>query len=1302
MAGQDKTFRVARKDQVWHLVQRGIITQLHFDFEAYGLNTRFAQIMAYGDALGDIAGNYLGSEEIHVKRPERYLPNPAALAVTRTSFAELEKEDRLDHRSAMAKIAHRFENVPGGAAAAGIEEKGSRGIHTVRKIGKDLYKKEHAWETVHIPLFDPQGRMELDKDGNIATDPPGLLSLGEKGEILIGPDKQLVTIPVKKEGRGASGSINDVYEYRPMTLEDGAIRFDVRYHPDKGYLAYRFDETPDSPYYENIENGYYEDDRDHSKWKTTKPRLLVNGYRIKWYDIAVLRTNLVRAGFHPSNIFFTGSKATISDKELPKNFSVDTYSAAMNTHLLGPQGEEGLKLSDRIDPRTGEEVPSAKLELLMAENDRYANTQRQLRSGVRMPDGARYDARKGHKSPAYDSQACFALYNYCRQLSPDTIRSLELQADEDSLRELLPGMDLTNPKPPIFTAMRNIYPNKPTLDAMGFVAFDDQQGHLKRIISVRLNDIDIEKFRYKGRTLLELAQEDLARGDSSPESSHFVRILKEMNHKPDGVFRVDSIRKFHGAFDYEQAQHSKAAQNWDRELIDANYRYLFLENQDILSALCNAVSVLNWEMRQAPPPPNPFMEEQWTYNGFGDLDYLESEARNEFIRQKNIPGKGQVRGICQTLHEVAMSAFKHHNTVDELLHRLAIQAHPVDMLSDDDIAEENDTAQQAIANYQTLFKKVRERLRKMDSPYVQVFDEFINSAGKLAPPSRWDKIQSFRWDLMTRILNDDERERRDRRSQYSNGWFESSYARKGRLLCANCSRDFRVVDEKGREIAIDRIIDQYAHLPHDVVTRFEKQEWRIQFKRLSSEPSTTAILFQHADTGRLADLPTIWQHRYKALELLYLNGPPNEDASNMRLSAIPVIERELAAMEINQAAGEDGGLARVFSRFVSGEAEMFLRSEEGQRFIAEYRESLEEIKKKSAMTGADLQTVRYHSESGLPYDWIEHEIDPAQCITINVPDAHLRDPLYDSRQSPCSLVIGALKDAEMSHIRKGRPVILRGMQTGRLYYPGPASIRKAPGENGSYSDYFEQARRAYEDEAGLKFPPADKRRILLIQELFPVANTRKISAALQTLKVPASHFDGLVAPRLANFDDKAPLTGLVLPADYCPQELRKGERIRLRETLMPIGAKIEGTEGHETGHVYETTLKNIRRITLGQLRKEVESGKMTDKKARQYGYASSYDMWEKINEAVISRESADPDSEALLLLDFKKVDKRSWAYFNPAAVPRAAFSRDGKPVPPSAYRAFNDNAPGGKPEDEEQSTATANNKKPQQRTPDQP
>ena len=61
--------RIANKKHIWHWIKRGVIMQLHFDFETSGIDRSgmshsirgYPFITEYGDALGDISGNYINS-----------------------------------------------------------------------------------------------------------------------------------------------------------------------------------------------------------------------------------------------------------------------------------------------------------------------------------------------------------------------------------------------------------------------------------------------------------------------------------------------------------------------------------------------------------------------------------------------------------------------------------------------------------------------------------------------------------------------------------------------------------------------------------------------------------------------------------------------------------------------------------------------------------------------------------------------------------------------------------------------------------------------------------------------------------------------------------------------------------------------------------------------------------------------------------------------------------------------------------------------------------------------------------------
>jgi hypothetical protein len=1175
--------KIAGKKDVWHLVQRGMLMTLHFDMETFGLDRDFAQISAYGDALGDIGGNLVDSTELNVKRPDRYLPDIHALLVTRTAAQELDEPGRVPHPDAMGKIAQRFEH------------------------GAELIAR--------LPLNEKNVRIET----------------------------------FNKHGKGHRRKIQDenVLEY-PLKGEDGEIVNDVRYHPDRKRISYRVDEDSKSQFYENVTNNYYMD-KDGSKWKFVEPRLLVSGYRVKWADMAWMRANLVKAGFHPSNVFFAYSRATITDRQKAKNFAVDAYSVALATHTFGPQGEEGLKLGMRTDRNTGEKVPSATLSLVMEANSRQPNPQRGIKAGVLMSDGTLYQELEAHRSPAYDAQASFALYHHTRTLAPTIVRALEAQADEQELRRILPGTDPD--VPPVFAMMRNSYPlTYPLADPVTSLGFDDQLGQMRKAIIVRL-DKDLATYMYKGKTLEQMDEKD------------FADMISDQARTPEGLVRTESVRRWPGVIKLEDAlKAGGGGVNWDFDRVDTNFRYL-VQNPEIVEKIRGGVEILNHRSSHRPDPANPMMEEQGVRNGFGDLDYLQSAARDE-QRRRERGGHGAVSGIVETLYNKASDIYNYHRTMDALLHSVAIQPHPVDWSNDDT----------AIGSFYTLLKRARQKFKKKDSPYKSALDDpwvdkFLKhyKPGQEVNPEFAEKARAFRWKMAKKFLTDDTAERGNARSPYSKNCFDRACMDHGRLLFANLSRDFHVVDKSGRELGIDYLKEQHGRDPKAVLNHIKDGTWHIQFYRLSAQPSIAATLFRFADKGKMAELPPRWQFEYAALQGHYLWGPPNAEPSAHRWPTIPRIERDIAKLELNarvSGRGKDPETSRIYNDPVhSGEADVFMRGDESPMILAKMKSFLDKIKRESPLRDVFNSAANFEPKSGLPYDWIPHELDGNNIVVISVPDTHLRRPLdHIGVSSPYSLVIPKVSVEDRKKIKHGAAVVLKGEQTGRLYYGGPVDLVRAPKIDQGFQDYYRDATRAY-TEAGMDFPAAAAREVLVIETLKPLVQTRRhLDSAMQSVKVPALFFDALVSPRLSHMPADKPLTGLVLPVNYSPQELQPGQPIRFREMQAPLGAKLEGVTGKDTGQIYESTLQDVRRLRVGDL------GNVDIETAQRNGFASPHEMWEQVHRAFLNQESVNPNAEEVYVLKFSRVKKSSWAYFNPPEAPKAALVYDGKPVPPSAYR----------------------------------
>ena len=244
-----------------------------------------------------------------------------------------------------------------------------------------------------------------------------------------------------------------------------------------------------------------------------------------------------------------------------------------------------------------------------------------------------------------------------------------------------------------------------------------------------------------------------------------------------------------------------------------------------------AAEILNLETHKRVEAANPMMEEQATRGGFGDLDYLkaESDAVKYTGAGRALSARGALPAYSEMIFEKARDIYNYHNSVDEILHRLALQPHPVDW--------SNDEAD--MKNFKDLVIRARRHFNKKNCPYTDVFKPFFDASGKFRPQSA-EAMREARWGLLKRYLDDDEKERNKKDSRYGQGIFDYKYTKNGRVLFANLSRDFRVVDGKGRELDTDYLKNQYGRHPRIVQNKFGSGERRIQFYRLSSEPSVTA------------------------------------------------------------------------------------------------------------------------------------------------------------------------------------------------------------------------------------------------------------------------------------------------------------------------------------------------------------------------------------------------------------------------------------------------------------------------------
>lgn len=84
---------VAKKKDIWHKVEMGILFDAYYDTETTDLSKRFAEITQFGGVITDLAGNILHREDLRAKISPYTVISPFAWLVQRLRLEDVEKGD---------------------------------------------------------------------------------------------------------------------------------------------------------------------------------------------------------------------------------------------------------------------------------------------------------------------------------------------------------------------------------------------------------------------------------------------------------------------------------------------------------------------------------------------------------------------------------------------------------------------------------------------------------------------------------------------------------------------------------------------------------------------------------------------------------------------------------------------------------------------------------------------------------------------------------------------------------------------------------------------------------------------------------------------------------------------------------------------------------------------------------------------------------------------------------------------------------------------------------------------------------
>ena len=1233
---------IAMKRHVWPSVMRGALMRLFLDTETYGFTRSdvpyatpdFPALTEYGDALGDLAYNYLNSAQIFPRRPPWLLAQPAAIILQRLKNgpADLDDLSRPNYWTAMANIAWRIE----------------------------------------------QASFAYDQFG----DEKNLVSLIDHNSQFKGGKKKAIE------------SVVNV----PLLDENGQVCNDVRYHHERRKVAYRFDRNASSPYYAAYDNLFYVDEADGSLWRWVQPTLNIHIFNGR-YDIPILRANLGRVGFDPQDTTLLYARAAPGSRQNPRNHVIDVRHEIYAAALYGPQGEDAIKLGKLVDPVTGKvrtsEAQSAFLEAMSFQ----PNFTRFLRGGAFMPhDGGKHDKALDHGA-AYDSLGAMAASALCAQRAPGISAIIAEQADDDRRRRLLLAHTPDENSLPIFSLPRRQNGRDHSEQPYWYIGNDDQAGHFKNHVFM-LVDGTLHNRRYMGKQLHEL----------NTEEWRMYLTGAETRGNPDRAVRLEKLRYMPPAIPIDKVlRETSQAARYRTALPDIKTDCKYIgEHPEMVEHIRHALGAINHARRfDNPIPQVPMAEDEWPtrYSGVAYQQELD-----EILRRRFDPAAAQIVPlVAETIKNGMNNTYNFMSAIDRAGRKLCLRAHIIDDFIDceidDDIHEHDEHAQRALEDFTKLCNDQYANIyRKKNCSYDSILDEIKKPDG--APYFFKGKFQAetvgealdFRAKLGLRALQDYDHLLKRGQSSFIDGLVGKDFCRqegRGRKLFLFADPDNgekgatpHIVDKDGRELPLSYLLSvEKKEFFHRLI---DTNEWDYRFFRLRSEPTILQLAHRFVILGKKDQLPSGVRQLYEADFQRRLHGFPNETVMTARAPTLHTVRHEIIRLQQGSTARDDGSLEREPNPMMS-EAFGVLRHDEGQRLLAATDVYYAKMLKDNPANDNLWRAGAYDPALGLPFDYIPYVIDrdaklplgeDKNFVMVDVPLWHAIKPLeqMDADLPHRGLVIPPMeRNAREAVNRRGKPVLVHIPETGQIYSTGVASVQFLPRHSQSRYDNLMQRADSDYAQAGRELAGRGV-DYLGVEGLYPVAGTRRnLNHTVQTLKLPNVQFYGLVAPRFVGLD--TPVTAVVVPVDYAPQQMTVDAPLRLRQMDAGSYANLRGEDATETGHTYETTLRHVigeenadqkRGITVERLLR-LANGEDSDlrKMLEGAGILGPDHLRKMLADWTSETWKTDPDQQRVMVLAFDQVSPDSWAmlFHNaPVSGPKAAFRYDGAPVSPSVYR----------------------------------
>lgn len=1206
----DPSYPIRLKRHAWANVTRGAIMRMALDLETSGLSQRsgvpyatpnYAFITGYGSVLGDLNFRPLRRTLIKPRRPPWKLPEPIALMKQRYNGRMMSPED-LDDPA-----------LPDYFAAMG-------GI---------------LWDIEQAPLA--YGAFE---------DPQRIVTFDEY-------DTRFKENRKKEDyEKGRRLNISESVIPIPLLDDRGNVCYDVRYHPSRQRVSYRFDKIDsDSRYYNTWTNLVYQDKEDGSWWRWVNPSFDSLIHNAK-FDLGELRANLMAAGCPAEDAVLLYAPAAPTSKRNAKNHVIDTMYKFMAAALYGEQTEDGFQFGELID-EAGCIRQSVSLPLVLDSNARQPNRLRMVNGGIFLPDDSKPDSALAHGADD-DAWATFAADRFVTFAEPEISAMVEEQANDKKRRKTLLAHSPDDEHLPLFSMSFRL--GGTIGEAPYFWIGDDSGfGDFKNHIFI-LADGSLPHIRFHEKAPHELSGAEMVAYLEAPET----------RRNPKRAVRQEKIRHMPAVvpLKYVLEQTSQGVHyHANMDGILATYKYIG-EHPEMVERVYHAMAVINYKRRHEERRPQTRLIEDDFQQLFGLVPYLEKleDIRRQVLTAGGPTAKKSLDRI-ETIRNASNNAYDTFMTaIDRAGYKLCLTGHIIDGYRgaslDDRIHEGDsdearhalkvlnnfiDTCEKQYNVYKTkkcAYLEILQGLRKPDNTLY--FEDGHFTAQTIGEALHFREMLGLRAiEDIGELLHSDQSDIVD---GLSDKFFCVRRGGDGRLLFLFADADNgqagaspHVIDAMGRELDIEHLLS----LPDEDFNRelIDTNRWNIRFHRLVSEMTLTLLTHRFAAQKKLDLLPS-WAHAlYEGDRQLRFHGFPNEDPSHSRIPTLETIKDDLRRL-----SSPDGD-PRM------SEARMVLDSDEGHRWMANFWTWIKKQEEANPRDPLKDFVAGFDDRLAIPYDNIPNLVDrdPAvplekdpHFVLVDIPLRHAHTPREnnDAFLPPRSLVVPSWQVKKIHDgLRSKKPILVRIPETGQIYFAArpdlyiltsdhvradgrltvdEQNLRRAlsRSEQGLHVNLVDQARADYRN-AGQELTGRDV-YILGAENFYPVAATRgSIITPMQTLRLPHVQFYGLTAPHFVGYDSA--VTGTIMPADYLLQTFTPGNPLLLREMDATSFSHIYGEKRPETGHTHVTRLTHAinelgaghddRGLSMRELFAETgEEGAKLDAIAQREGFFNGADL----------------------------------------------------------------------------------------------